>query len=138
MVVMSTRLLLAVVVASGLMGSGCSLFRATRPVESPPQRLTFAPVTITGDLELEKLNAEELFAGGESAFAAQDFKQAARFFGRIADFHATSIHRRPALYNAGLAHEKLKEWDEARLRFLELSDPAKGTGDSLDAAFRVA
>lgn len=135
---MGARQLLLAGLCIGLTGSGCSLIRAARPDEPKPQELHFAPVTIMGDLELEKLNDEELFAGGESAFAAQDFKQAARFFGRIADFHPTSIHRRPALYNAGLAHEKLKEWDEARLRFLELSDPAKGTGDALDAAFRVA
>jgi len=135
---MGARHLVAVGITVGLLGSGCSLFRATRTGEPTPQELLFAPMTIIGDLELEKLNDEELFAGGESAFAAQDFKQAARFFGRIADFHPKSIHRRPALYNAGLAHEKLKEWDEARLRFLDLSDPAKGTGDSLDAAFRVA
>jgi len=37
-----------------------------------------------------------------------------------------------------LSFEKLKAWDEAYAKFLELSDPAKGTGDTLDAAFRVA
>ena len=130
---------LAVLPVAVLLLSGCSLFRVAKSgSQREPQELHFEPVTIMGDLELEKLNDEELFAGGSSAFAAEDYKQAARFFGRIADFHQNSIHLRPALYNAGLAHEKLKEWDAARLRFLELSDPQKGTGDALDAAFRVA
>ncbi len=118
-----------------LLCSGCFL-RGTRPETS--HELRFEEVTITGDLELEKLNDEELFAGGSSAFAAGDFKQAARYFGRLADFHPQSKHRRAALYNAGLSHEKNKEWEEAYMRFSELADARKGTDDSLDAAFRVA
>jgi tetratricopeptide (TPR) repeat protein len=98
----------------------------------------FEAEAVTGDLELEPLNDEELFAGGTSAFAAGDFKQAARYFGRLVDFHPHSTHRRAALYNAGLAHERLEQWAEAGLRFAELADAAKGTGDALDAAFRVA
>jgi tetratricopeptide (TPR) repeat protein len=98
----------------------------------------FDDVVITGDLELDKLNDEELFAAGTSFYAAEDWAQAARYFSRICDFHPNSKHRRIALYNAGLSFEKLKAWDEAYAKFLELSDPAKGTGDTLDAAFRVA
>jgi tetratricopeptide (TPR) repeat protein len=104
----------------------------------PRQELQFDPVEVTADLELEKLNAEELFAGGTSAFAAGDFKQAARYFGRLVDFHPQSKHRNEALYNAGLSHQRLKEWEEAYHRFSELADAAKGQGDALEAAFRVA
>ncbi|XXF76664.1 hypothetical protein P2318_26950 [Myxococcaceae bacterium GXIMD 01537] len=115
---------------------------ATRPDEqasaAPRQELHFDPVMVTGDLELEKLNDEELFAEGTSAFAAKDFKKAARYFGRLADFHPHSQHRRAALYNAGLAHERVEEWSEAYQRFSELADAARGQGDALDATFRVA
>lgn len=114
---------------------------AARPdgTEPPPkQEIHFDPVTVTGDLELEKLNDEELFAEGTSAFAAKDFKKAARYFDRLVDFHPTSAHRRAALYNAGLAHERLQEWEEAYQRFSELADAAHGKDDALDAAFRVA
>jgi hypothetical protein len=110
--------------------------RSTRA--EPKQEVHFEPLQITGDLDLDKLNAEELFAAGSSFFAAGEFKQAARYFGRIADFHSESKHRREALYNAGLAHERLEEWADASMRFAELADPEKGTGDALDAAFRVA
>jgi tetratricopeptide (TPR) repeat protein len=109
-----------------------------RGTRSEPKEVHFEPLQIVGDLDLEKLNAEELFAAGSSFFAAGDFKQAARYFGRIADFHPDSKHRREALYNAGLSHERQEEWADASMRFSELADPAKGTGDSLDAAFRVA
>lgn len=101
------------------------------------QEVRFDEVLITGDLELEKLNDEELFAAATSFYAAEDYAQAARYFGRIGDFHEKSKHWRPALYNAGLAHEKLKQWEEAWVRFSPLADP-KGTGDALDAAFRIA
>ncbi len=104
----------------------------------PPQELAFEPVHIEGDPELEGLNDEELFAGGTSAYAANDYKKAARYFGRLADFHPDSRHRRAALYNAGLAHQRLEEWELAYGRFDELSDPQRGFGDALDATFRVA
>ncbi len=104
----------------------------------PRQEVRFAPVYITGDPELEKLNDAELFASGTAAYAADDFKGAARYFGRLADFHPDSTFRRQALYNAGLAHEKLTQWEEALARFAELQDAEKGTGDSLDAAYRYA
>jgi TolA-binding protein len=106
--------------------------------QKPRHEIEFDAVTVTADLELEKLNDEELFAGGTSAFAAGDFKQAARYFGRLVDFHPQSEHRRSALYNAGLAHQRLKEWEDAYHRFVELSDAEKGQDDALDATFRVA
>lgn len=106
--------------------------------QAPRQEVHFDPESVTGDLELSSLNDEELFAGGTSAFAAEDFKQAARYFGRLVDFFPHSTHRRAALYNAGLSHQRLEQWEEAWLRFSELADPEKGTGDALDAAFRAA
>lgn len=132
---LSTVLGLGVVLS---LGPGCSLFRASRPEGDARQELQFDAMTITGDPELEKLNDEELFAAGSAAFAAEDYRRAVRYFGRIADFHPASRHRRPALYNAGLAHERLKEWQEAYERFAELADAERGQGDALDAAFRVA
>jgi len=131
------------VVALGLGVTGCrTTGSAARPEDSETgpvkQELQFDAVTVTADLELDKLNDEELFAGGTSAFAANDFKQAARYFGRLVDFHPNSQHRRASLYNAGLAHQRLKEWEEAWHRFSELADPARGQGDALDASFRVA
>lgn len=129
-----------------VLAGGCAHTRATgaggvNPGEastSGPREVHFGEVVITGDLELEKLNDEELFAAATTFFAAEDFTQAARYFTRICDFHPGSKHRRAALYNAGLSLEKLKEWDEAWVRFNELADPAKGTGDALDAAYRSA
>src|ERR1700694_2071852 len=107
--------------------SGCALFRG--PGRSEGQReLQFEPVVITADLELEKLNDEELFASGSSSFAAGDYAQAARYFDRLVDFHPHSKHLRVAAYQAGLAHEKLSDWEKALIRFRQLADPEKGKG----------
>jgi tetratricopeptide (TPR) repeat protein len=122
----------------GLVGCRTTGTAVRETPETPRQQVHFDPVTVTADLELASLNDEELFAGGTSAFAANDFAKAARYFGRLVDFHPQSKHREEALYNAGLAHERLEQWEEASLRFSELADAEKGTGDALDAAFRLA
>jgi tetratricopeptide (TPR) repeat protein len=122
----------------GLVGCRTTGSAVRETQETPKQVVQFDPVTVTADLELSELNDEELFAGGTSAFAANDFARAARYFGRLADFHPNSSHRHEALYNAGLAHERLEQWEDANLRFSELADAEKGTGDALDAAFRLA
>ena len=93
---------------------------------------------VTGDAELQKLNDEELFAHGSSAFAAADFRQANRFLDRLADFYPSSPHRREAIYKSGLAYEKTKNWEEAASRFAQLADAEHGTGDALEAAFQLA
>ncbi len=118
-----------------LVAAGCAHTRGANVGNA--QEVKFDEVLITGDLELEKLNDEELFAAATSFYAAEEYAQAARYFGRICDFHPQSRHYRPALYNAGLALEKLKEWDDAWVRFSVLAD-TKGNADALDAAFRVA
>jgi tetratricopeptide (TPR) repeat protein len=120
-----------------VVAAGCVHTRG-KVVAAPGQEVRFDEVVITGDLDLAKLNDEELFAAATSFYAAEDWAQAARYFGRLADFHPKSIHRRASLYNAGLALEKLKAWDDAHARFVELADPAKGTGDALDASYRLA
>ena len=111
-----------------------------RPTWAAGDRPTvaFDPLAIQADLQLAGMNDEELFASATSFFAAEEYQQAARYFGRICDFHPKSVHRRSALYNAGLALEKLKLWDEALVRFAEIADAASNESDAIDAAFRVA
>lgn len=110
------------------------------PAES--EVLAFDPVVVTPggpeDRELAALNDQELFALGTSAFAAGDFAKAARCFSRLADVYPSSEHRDGALYNAGLAYERLDRFQEALERFQPLSDPERGQGDALAASFRVA
>src|SRR4051812_19118297 len=102
-------------------------------VTTRKQHLTFEGAVIEGDPELQNLTDEELFAAGSAAFGGSDFKQAARYFGRISDFHPKSPHWLTATFNAGLAHQRLKQWDEAYMRFSTIADAPKGAGDALEA-----
>lgn len=117
---------------------GCMSFHCAATTQPGRPLLAFPPLVVSGDLELEKLNDEELFAAGSAAFASEDFRLAARYFGRLADFHPQSRHKSIAIYNAGLSLERLKAWDDAVNRFSELADPSNGTGTTLDASFRLA
>jgi hypothetical protein len=116
---------------------GCRTTGSAGRDAPPRQEVRFEEETVRGDPELASLNDEELFASGTSAAAAKDDVQAVRYFERLVDFFPQSPHRREALYQAGLAHERLEQWEPAAARFSELADP-RGTGDALDAAFRLA
>ena len=102
------------------------------------QEVAYPPEQVVGDPSLEGLNDEELHARGTAAFAAGDFALAARAFDRLVDRFPQSPHRRNALLQAGLAHERTQGWAYAQARFAELADPEKGSGDALEASFRLA
>ncbi len=132
---MSLRL--SVVVFALLALGACATGRAGRT-----EVIKFDPVVITPgspeERELANLNDDELFALGTSAYAAGDWAKAARCFERLADAYPQSPHFGAATYNAGLSLERTGKYGEALERFRVLADPAKGKGDALDAAFRVA
>lgn len=134
---MRGRLVKVSFVAVMVAAAGCVTTRGAKDARKE-EIVHFEPVMVIGDLELDKLNDIELMTAGESFYASQDYKQAARYFGRIADFHANSPHRAKALYNAGRAHEQLNEYDEALQRYSEIANAESGKGDALDAAFKVA
>ena len=99
--------------------------------------LSMPPEEVRADLALLRMNDEELFAAGSSAFAAGDPARAAACFERLVTAFPESAHRTRARFNAGLARERMEAWDAARQHFSEIADPM-GTGDALDAAFHQA
>jgi tetratricopeptide (TPR) repeat protein len=94
-------------------------------------------VVTPADLELAGKNDEELFAIGTAAYAAGDFRRAAAAFGRLADLYPSSRHHATALFDAGLAWERLGEWRPALERFRALARGYVGP-DADEAAFRAA
>jgi tetratricopeptide (TPR) repeat protein len=106
---------------------------ASHPVET----LAMPPLEVEGDAALARLNAEELFAKGTSAYANGEWARAAGCFERLAVAFPESPHLVLAQYNAGLARERLGDWEAARQHFSAISQP-DGTGDGLDAAFHLA
>jgi tetratricopeptide (TPR) repeat protein len=118
-----------------LLGAACA------SVQKPSQVMVFPPATIVAgptDLELAKLNADELFAKGKAAFAAGEYRRAATYFTRGADYYPEHALHASLVYNAGLALMQLQEWAAASERFHALADAAHGQDDSLDAAFQEA
>jgi tetratricopeptide (TPR) repeat protein len=113
---------------------------ATAPAPAGPTQLAFEPqpVEVTpGDLELVGKNDEELFAIGQAAFAAREFGRAAAAFDRLVDLHPGSKREAVALYNGGVAHERLELWRVALERFRTMARKYAGP-DALEAAFRIA
>ena len=92
--------------------SGCAVFRGARGSE---KAIELEAVQITGDLELDKLNDEELFAAATSFFAAEDFTLDARYFGRICAFHPGGRHRRAAPANARTACATVNRREETSM-----------------------
>jgi tetratricopeptide (TPR) repeat protein len=110
------------------------------PAADLPPRLEFPPDEVkvsTLDLELAGKNDEELFAIGTAAYGATDYARAAAAFARLADLFPTSRHEAAALFNAGLAYERVDEWRLALERFRTLERRYEGP-DAIEAAFRVA
>src|SRR6266540_3215306 len=110
------------------------------PSADLPPRLEFPPDEVKVsrlDLELAGKNDEELFAIGTAAYGAADYARAAAAFARLADLFPTSRHEPAALFNAGLAFERVDEWRLALERFRTMERKYEGP-DALEAAFRIA
>lgn len=102
--------------------------------------ITFPPAVVRPtplDLELAGKNDEELFAIGTAAFSAGDYRRAAGAFARLADLFPSSPHEAAALFDAGLAYEKLEEWRLALERFRTLERKYVGP-DATEATFKAA
>jgi hypothetical protein len=113
---------------------------AAAPADAGPQRLSYPPEEVKvsrTDLELEGKNDEELFAIGTAAFGAGEFARAAAAFARLADLFPSSPHEAAALFDAGLAYQRLEEWRLALERFRTLERKYEGA-DALEASFKVA
>ena len=105
-----------------------------------PAELTYEPEHVEVsrlDLELVGKNDEELFAIGQAAFSAGDHARAATAFGRLADLFPASRHEATALFNAGLAHQRLEQWRLALERFRALERKYEGP-DAVEATFKGA
>ena len=129
-----------------LLAAACATVRGPQPVAAPaapptlPPEIVYEPEVIAPaqvDLELSDKNDEELFAIGTAAYGAGDFRRAAVAFARIADVHAQSGHAATAVFNAGMAYQKLEEWRLALERFRAFVKAYEGP-DAVDAEFRIA
>ncbi len=133
-------LLLAASCATARTAPSAAPAAAGAPPRGPAPELRFDPQPLEAtplDVELEGKNDEELFAIGAAAFSAGDFRRAAAAFARLADLFPASRHEAAALYDAGLAYERLEAWRLALERFRTLERKYVGP-DATEASFRSA
>lgn len=111
-----------------------------KPKTAPDRAIQFEPIEIVGrgPDRLDEMNDAELFAVGKAAMAASEWTRAAAHFERIADFHETSPLRPQALYQAGLALERLKDYAGALDRFLDATQLLGESPEGVEAKFKVA
>lgn len=134
---------LAAALALALASAACATARAPAPPGPPPEgeaALQFPPEEIEVsrlDLELGEKNDEELFAIGMAAYEAKDWPRAAAAFARLADVFPGTAHEATALFDAGLAYQRMGAWRLALERFQALVRGWEGP-DALEAAFKVA
>jgi tetratricopeptide (TPR) repeat protein len=128
-----------------LAGAGCAAVRPAQTAAPPPApvlppEIVYEPEVIApsaAEVDLAGRNDEELFAIGTAAFGAGDFARAASAFERVADLHPGSRHAAAALFDAGLARQRLEEWQLALERFRAFVKGYEGP-DAIDAEFRIA
>jgi TolA-binding protein len=121
-------------------GLPCQAPPAPAAAPSGPADLAYEPQSIEVsklDLELAGKNDEELFAIGQAAFSAGELERAANAFGRLADLFPSSRREATALFDAGLAYQRLERWRLALERFRAVTRKYEGA-DADEAAFKAA
>ena len=108
--------------------------------ESPPERqVDLAPTIVSaGEGGGEVVHTKEAFERAHSAFEESRYEEAVRGYRRIVRHASGSRFFRPALYNMGLAAEKLERWEVARRAYRRTIEEFPGGEATNDAFFRLA
>lgn len=109
---------------------------------APVEQVEMEPLTISvtgqgAERHVESYDAASLFEDAGSALQAERWADAAAGYDRIVKEFPGSRYVRPALYNAGLALEGLRDFAAAAERYRRLADLSGDARDTLDALFRL-
>ncbi len=127
---------LSVLLFAAAFATACAAGRVAR---APGERLDFEESLILATpAELAKLDDRTLFSRGASAFAAREDAKASLYFGRLVEAYPRSKYFEESAYKGGVASLRLARYAEAIERLKLIADAANGTGDSLQAAFRLS
>ncbi len=127
--------------------TGCATFGAggddgdiqageTRVMETDP--VLIRAVKHGDETVMEHLSAEEVFERGYYAFQARRYEEAVENYELIVEYFEESRFFLPALYNGGLAYERMEKWDDAARFFQIVVDRFADTDEGLNAQFRLA
>jgi tetratricopeptide (TPR) repeat protein len=133
-------------VAVGLFAAGC----ATGGSEKDDDVLTGADVKaenikldpmlirVGPDGESEAVDVSEVFKKAYESYSDRRYEKAARHYEFIIEYFEDSRYYMPALYNLGLAYEKLERWDAAAGVYERIIEEEPEGDDAKDAYFRLA
>ena len=135
---MSRRDISILLVTLGVTTGGAAACAGARVSTVEMEPMTFRVVDEGGQLSVDQMDPATLFAEGNQAFEALDWRTAARKYRLVHDHFPTSRFALVAAYNAGLAYEREARCDEALPLFEHVAAATSGSKDAQDALFRMA
>ncbi len=108
----------------------------------PKTRLVMDPIKLQAHTKgaeprVEVIEAEPLFDRGSRALSARNYREALAAYKKLLKHFPDSRFVSPALYNSGLCHENLKEFDKAADSYKELIRRFGSDKEAIDASFRL-
>lgn len=93
--------------------------------------------TPSGDYEFESHDAEQLFSRGTALLQRGQCQAAVRYYDRLAKYFVASHYVAPALYNAGLCLERIRDFKGAITRFEEFAKRFPEVPDARNARLHL-
>jgi len=105
-------------------------------------RLNMEPIKLQarqadGATKIEVLDAASLFDHGGQLLSAKKYRQALSYYNKLLKHFPGSRYVSSTLYNSGLCHEWLGEFQQAVGRYKELVRISQGRKEAVDAGFRL-
>lgn len=127
--------------AVAVMLSACA---GVQKVDPPSDRLDMDPMLVKvepgGDSPTHTivLDSSELFANATEDFQRRQYDRAIEQYGQILEHFPDSKFYLPALYNSGLAFERLDRWEDAISTYERVLEHSPGKPEATDALYRMA
>ena len=95
-------------------------------------------IRVNEDGETEAVDVSEVFKMAYKSYSERRYEKAARHYEFVIEYFDESRYYMPALYNLGLAYEKLEQWKDAAAIYERIIDEEPQSEDAKDAYFRLA
>ncbi len=115
---------------------------AVVPPGTPVEEIQMDPIKIAAvkgpdGTHLETYDVAELFERAGKSLSDKRFADAVRDYDRLLKEFPATRYTKAALYNGGLAHEGLKDWQTAIAWFQKLAAEHADSSDAKDAQFQI-
>jgi tetratricopeptide (TPR) repeat protein len=109
--------------------------------DAKEERLDLDPMLIRASADGkggETLDAGEVFDRAYEAFSERRYEQAIKHYELVVEYFDDSKYYLPAMYNAGLTHEKLEQWDAAGQYYERIIEEFPDQEDAKHAYYRLS